>query len=136
MIKPEDKKIILFDGVCNLCISAVNFVIKRDRRGVFRFAPLQSEVGTRLAARHGIAAPELTSIVLIEGDRHFTKSTAALRIAGELPGGYRLLHPFIVVPRVIRDAVHDLVARNRYAWFGQRESCMIPTPEVRSKFLV
>ncbi|MCJ7627464.1 MAG: thiol-disulfide oxidoreductase DCC family protein [Longimicrobiales bacterium] len=136
MTRPDFKKVILFDGVCVLCSAAVNFVIKRDRRDVFRFVPLQSEVGSRLAALHQISAPELSSIVMIEENRFFTKSSAVLRIAKELPGGYPFLHWLIAVPRPIRDAVYDLVARHRYRWFGKKERCMLPAPEARGRFLV
>ena len=129
-----EKKIILFDGVCNLCNSAVAFLIKRDRRDVFRFAPLQTQRGTHLADHCGIATSELTSIALIDGNRCFTMSSAVLRIARELPR-YRLLYPLVVIPKALRDGAYDFVARNRYRWFGRRESCMIPTPEVQSKFL-
>ncbi len=136
MTRPEFKKVILFDGVCSLCNSAVSYVIERDRKDVFRFVPLQSEVGARLAALTNASVSDLSSVVLIEGDRHFTKSSAVLRIAKELPGGFPLLHWLMAIPRPIRDAVYDLVARHRYRWFGKRERCMIPPPEERGRFLV
>ena len=135
MSRPEFKKVILFDGACNLCNSAVTFVIDRDRKDVFRFVPLQTEVGARLAEYTQTPSSEIASIVLIDGDRHFTRSSAVLRVARELPGYYPLLYWFIAIPRVIRDAVYDLVARNRFAWFGRRDTCMLPTPGVRRTFL-
>lgn len=128
-------KIILFDGVCNLCNGAVNFVIERDKKNVFKFAALQSEVGRELASKYEIDTAALDSIILIDGDTHYEKSTAALRIARELSGGYPLLYGFMVLPRFLRNAVYDYIAKNRYKWFGKKESCMIPTPELKSRFL-
>jgi predicted DCC family thiol-disulfide oxidoreductase YuxK len=134
MTQGADKKVILFDGVCNLCNAVVAFLIHRDRKDVFRFAALQSEAGAQLAERLGLAASDLSSVVLLEGDRAFTKSTAALRILRGLPW-YRVLYPLVAVPPFIRDAVYDWVARNRYGWFGKRDACMVPSPEVRGRFL-
>lgn len=134
-MRSDEKKIILFDGVCNLCNTTVSFLMKRDRRDVFRFAPLQTEPGTRLAQDRGIPTADLDSVVLVETNDHYVKSTAALRIARELPGAYRFLYPLILIPRGLRDAIYDLVARNRYRWFGRQESCRVPTPEERGKFL-
>lgn len=128
-------KIILFDGVCNLCNGAVNFVIERDKKNVFKFAALQSEVGRQLASKYEIDTAALDSIILIDGDTHYEKSTAALRIARELSGGYPLLYGFMVLPRFLRNAVYDYIARNRYKWFGKKEECMLPTPELKSRFL-
>lgn len=128
-------KIILFDGVCNLCNGAVNFVIERDKKNVFKFAALQSEVGRELASKYEIDTAALDSIILIDGDTHYEKSTAALRIARELSGVYPLLYGFMVLPRFLRNAVYDYIAKNRYKWFGKKESCMIPTPELKSRFL-
>ena len=128
-------KIILFDGVCNLCNGAVNFVIERDKKNVFKFAALQSEVGRELASKYEIDTAALDSIILIDGDTHYEKSTAALRIARELSGGYPLLYGFMVLPKFLRNAVYDYIARNRYKWFGKKEECMLPTPELKSRFL-
>ncbi len=124
--------IILFDGVCNLCNGAVTFIIDRDPKGVFAFAPLQSDVAYDLI---GSAADRLESLVLVEGDTHYTESTAALRIARRLRGPWPLLYGLIIVPRALRDSVYRLVARNRYRWFGKRDSCRVPTPELRERFL-
>jgi predicted DCC family thiol-disulfide oxidoreductase YuxK len=131
----EEKAIILFDGVCNLCNGAVTFVIKRDPKDRFRFAALQSEIGEELVQKHGLKDKGLDSIVLIEGEKAFVKSSAALRIARKLSGGWPLLYVFNILPRFIRDPFYDLIARNRYSWYGKRESCMIPTPELRAKFI-
>jgi len=126
---------VLFDGVCNLCNGAVLFVIDRDPRGVFRFAALQSDEARRLLAAHGRRAPDLSSILLLEAGRVYERSTAALRIARRLTGLWPLLYAFVAVPRPLRDAVYDWVARNRYRWFGRQEACRVPTPELRERFL-
>jgi predicted DCC family thiol-disulfide oxidoreductase YuxK len=127
--------IVLFDGVCNLCTGSVLFILRRDPEERYRFASLQSEQGSALAREYAIPAGELTSVVLIEGGRAYQRSDAALRIARRLSGGWPALWLLRFVPRAIRDAVYDLVARNRYRWFGRQESCMIPTPELRARFL-
>lgn len=133
---PKDKKIILFDGVCNLCNNSVNFIIEHDKKDVFRFASLQSEIGQKLTSERGIDPEELDSIVLIEpGVAYFKKSTAALEISKELSGGYSMLKYFSFLPEGLRDSVYDLIANNRYKWFGKKDSCMIPTPELKAKFL-
>ncbi len=130
------KKIILFDGVCNLCNNSVLFVIKRDKKDVFRYASLQSEVGQQLIRERGIDTSQVDSIILIEpGVAYFTKSDAALEIAQELGGLWKLSGVFTWIPKSIRDVVYDLVARNRYKWFGKKDACMVPTPELRAKFL-
>ncbi len=133
---PGDKKIVLFDGVCNLCNGAVNFVIRRDRADRFRFAALQSDVGRQLTASRHIDTEKVDSIIVIEpGVAYYLKSDAALEIARDLKG-YRWM-PYLLgwVPRPVRDAVYDLVARYRYRWFGKREACRVPTPELMAKFL-
>ena len=133
---PKNKKIILFDGVCNLCNDSVNFVIEHDKKDVFRFASLQSEIGQKLTSERGIDPEELDSIVLIEpGVAYFKKSTAALEITKELSGGYSMLKYFSFLPEGIRDGVYNLIANNRYKWFGKKDACMIPTPELKAKFL-
>ena len=132
----ENKKIILFDGVCNLCNGSVQFVIKRDKKDVFRYAAIQSEVGEQLITERHIDTNQVDSIILIEpGVAYFTKSDAALEIAGELGGLWKLTSVFKWIPKSIRDVIYDFVARNRYKWFGKQESCMIPTPELKAKFL-
>ena len=127
--------VVLFDGVCNLCNGSVQFILKRDPHGRFRFASLQSDAGRRLLRAHGLPADALESVVLVEDGRAWTHSDAALRIARGLSGGWRAAGALRVVPRPLRDAVYGLVARNRYRWFGRRESCMVPTPEWRARFL-
>lgn len=130
-----EKKIILFDGVCNLCNGAITFIIKRDKKDLFRYAPLQSEIGKELASKHNIDLNTVDSIILVSNSKAVAKSTAALRIATQLSGGWPLLGIFLIVPTFIRNWVYDFIARNRYKWFGKKEACMIPTPELRSKFL-
>lgn len=128
-------KIILFDGVCNLCNSTVQRVIKNDKKDVFRFTPLQSAVGMVMVTELGIDTAQTDSIILVEDATFYTKSTAALKIARELSGGYPLLYVFKIAPTIIRNWVYDFIAINRYKWFGKQESCMIPTPELKKKFL-
>jgi predicted DCC family thiol-disulfide oxidoreductase YuxK len=133
---PQDKKIILFDGVCNLCNGAVTFIIKHDKKDIFRFASLQSEIGKKLMEERGMESQELDSIVLIDpGLAYYRKSTAALEISRELSGGYSLFKNLSFIPEGLRDSIYTFVANNRYKWYGKKESCMIPTPELKSKFL-
>jgi predicted DCC family thiol-disulfide oxidoreductase YuxK len=133
---PKNKKIILFDGVCNLCNNAINLIIEHDKKDVFRFASLQSDLGQKLVLERGIDPDILDTIILIEpGIVYYEKSTAALKIAKDLSGGYSFMQYFLFLPKFIRDGVYNLVASNRYKWFGKKESCMIPTPELKGKFL-
>jgi predicted DCC family thiol-disulfide oxidoreductase YuxK len=132
---PINKSIILFDGVCNLCNSSVNFIIKRDKRDYFRFAAIQSDIGDELCKKYNIASQGLESVILIEGGKVYNKSTAALRIARKLSGLWPLLYLFIVFPLFIRDNIYIFIANNRYKWFGKKEFCMVPTPEIKSKFI-
>ncbi|WP_109437490.1 MULTISPECIES: thiol-disulfide oxidoreductase DCC family protein [Aquimarina] len=135
MIK-EDKKIILFDGVCNLCNSAINFIIKRDKKDIFRYASLQSEIGKKLILERNIDTSSLDSILLIEPKvAYYHKSTAALHIAKQLSGLYPLLSVFLILPKFFRDWIYNIIAKNRYKWFGKKESCMIPTPELKALFI-
>jgi predicted DCC family thiol-disulfide oxidoreductase YuxK len=130
-----DNPVILFDGVCNLCNRWVQFVIRNDPAGVFRFAPLQSDVGQQLLVECGLSSDHLDSVVLIEGDDYYTKSGAALRTAKLLGGVYRLAWPLRFVPGGIRNWVYDFIADHRYDWFGKRDQCMMPTPDIEQRFL-
>lgn len=133
---PPNKKIILFDGVCNLCNSAVQFVIKHDKKDTFRFVALQSELGQEILAYIGIDAKNIDSIVLYEpGIAYYYKSDAALQIARSLDGIFSFGTAFKVIPTRIRNYLYDYIAKNRYDWYGKKESCMIPTPELKIKFL-
>ena len=129
----SDNAIVLFDGVCNFCNSSINFIIKLDKKGYFKFAPLQSEIAQKLVGDKTKPMPE--SVILIEKGHTYDRSSAALRIAKKLDGLWPVLYMFIIVPKPIRDAVYNLIGRNRYKWFGKTEACMIPTPELRSRFL-
>jgi predicted DCC family thiol-disulfide oxidoreductase YuxK len=127
--------ILLFDGVCNLCNASVQFVLKRDPEGRFRFASLQSEAAQELLAQFEHAPADLSTVVLIENGQLYTKSDAALRAARRLPGLWPLLYGFIILPRFLRNGVYDWIARNRYRWFGREEQCMLPRPEWKERFL-
>ena len=131
----KEYKIILFDGVCNLCNGAVTYIIKRDKKNGFKFAALQSEIGKKLVSKFNIDTSKVDSIILIDGDRHYEKSSAALHIAKHLSGAYPLLFGFMILPKFIRNSVYDYIAKNRYKWFGKKENCMIPTGELKGKFL-
>jgi predicted DCC family thiol-disulfide oxidoreductase YuxK len=127
--------IVLFDGVCNLCNGSVTFIIKRDPERRLRFAALQSDSGRALLGKVGLPRDALDTLVLVEGGRAYTRSTAALRIARRLSGLWPLFYGLIVVPRPLRDLLYRAVARNRYRWFGKRDTCMLPTPDLQERFL-
>ena len=127
--------IILFDGVCNLCNTSVQFILKRDRRSRFRFASLQGPAGQALLQRSGLPADHLDSFVLVENNNVYTRSSAALRVISRLGGGYTLFYVFWIIPRPIRDGIYDWVARHRYRWFGKEDSCWLPRPEWKERFL-
>ena len=130
----QEKPVILFDGVCNLCNRAVNFVIRRDKKKKFMFAALQSDAGRALREKYSLS-PELNTILLIQGGRVYDRSGAALRIARYLSLPYPLLYGFIIVPPFIRNAVYIYIARNRYKWFGKKDACMVPGPAINDRFL-
>lgn len=127
--------VILFDGVCNFCNGAVNFIIERDKAGYFKFAPLQSEIGEKLLAENGVDKIETDSVVLIEDGKVYTYSTAALRIARKLDGFWKWTYGFVIVPRFVRNFFYKLFAKYRYKMFGKQDACMLPTPEIRQRFL-
>lgn len=131
----ENFSIILFDGVCNFCNSSVNKIIRHDKKNRFKFTALQSETGKKLLAKHSIDSTKTDSIILIENDSAFIKSTAILKISKHLSGIYPFAYGFIIIPTFIRNFVYDFIARNRYKWWGKKDSCMIPTQEVKAKFL-
>ena len=133
---PDDRTVVLFDGVCNLCNGFVTFLIDRDPGEKLVFAALQSEAGRRLLTSAGLPEDSLQSVVVIEAGKALTRSTAALRILRRLGGIWSLLAlPGLAVPRPLRDYVYDWIARKRYGWFGRQELCRIPTPELRRRFL-
>jgi predicted DCC family thiol-disulfide oxidoreductase YuxK len=127
--------IILFDGVCNFCDGAINFVLKQDRKGVFRFAPLQSEAGQKILHQYKLPVKDFESFVLIDNGKVFKKSAASLKVMNKLPWYWKTFQIFWIMPGFIRNAIYDFIAKNRYKWFGKKNSCMIPTPEVRNRFL-
>lgn len=132
---PKDKKIILFDGVCNYCNDKINFIIKNDKQDVFRFVALQSETGQKIIRYLGIDN-SIDSIVLYEpGYAYFIKSQAVFRIIKHLSSAVKLLLVFNFVPTSIKNIFYDLIAKNRYNWYGKKESCMMPTEEVKRKFI-
>ena len=131
----DKKAIILFDGVCNLCNSSVQFVIQHDRSDKFLFAALQSQTGQALLEKYNLPQQGFDSFVLIQNEKVFLKSTAALHVAKQLNGPTKLLYGFIIVPAFIRNAVYNFIAKNRYKWFGKKDSCMMPTPTLQSRFL-
>ena len=129
------ERIILFDGICNLCNHAIQTVIRHDPEEKFSFASLQGSTGQTLLRRYQLDDLQLDSFVLIKNGKAYTKSTAALQVAGELKGIIRLLKLFIIVPPFIRNGIYMLIARNRYRWFGKRDECMVPSPSLKKRFL-
>ncbi len=127
--------VVLFDGVCNLCDASVHFIIDHDPCARFAFAPLQSPAGQALLAGHGLTDSVPDSVVLVEDGRCFTRSTAARRSARRLSGPWPLLYPLILIPRPLRDATYRWVARNRYRWFGRKDQCRLPTPDLAARFI-
>ena len=127
--------IVLFDGVCNLCNRSVQTILRHDRQARFRFASLQSPLGEKLRDDFGIDREKVDSVILVEGGRWYQESNAALRIANGLGGLWKLFGVFRLIPRPLRDAAYRLIARNRYRWFGKTETCWVPTPELRGRFL-
>lgn len=130
----DEKQIILFDGVCNFCNFWVNFVITRDKKDSFRFAAMQSEKAKELANKFDIDISSMDTFILINDDDKYVKSTAALNICKQLTGPIKMFYPFILVPKIFRDFVYDMIAKNRYKLFGRRQSCRVPTEADRSKF--
>jgi predicted DCC family thiol-disulfide oxidoreductase YuxK len=128
--------VILFDGVCNFCNGTINFVIKEDKKGVFRFAPLQSAIGQKLLQEYGLPPTNFNSFVLIQRGKAFQKSAAALQVLKQLPWYWQWTQLFWIVPSFMRNAVYDVIAKNRYRWFGKKDACMIPTADMRSRFLM
>lgn len=131
----QDHPIILFDGVCNFCNGVINFIIRRDKERVFRYAALQSDAGQRLLRQYGLSPGKMDSFVLIEDGKAYQKSAAAFRLYPRLGGAWKLVKALGVLPRFLCDFGYDIIARNRYRWWGKKQACMVPTPDVRSLFL-
>ena len=131
-----DNPIILFDGVCNFCNGAVNFTIKRNKQNNIRFAALQSDAGRKLVQHYGLPSDDMRSFLFIENGKLYNRSTAALKVCRYLTGLWPLCFGLMIVPSFIRNGIYDWIAKNRYKWFGERPECMMPTPEIRARFLV
>ena len=132
----NNKQLILFDGVCNLCEASVQYVIKHDKNDVFRYTALESDVGQQILRKYNIDRTKMDSILLYSSENGISyKSTAALKIASKLGFPRNLMGIFLIVPAFIRNSVYDYIAKNRYQWYGKKDACMIPTPELKSKFL-
>lgn len=131
----KEHPLILFDGVCNLCDNSVQLVIKRDSKNIFKLSTLQSDTVQKFLKHKNAKLANIDSILLVTPTKIYTKSSAALTIAKHLKGWYPLLYLFYIVPKPIRDIVYDFIAKNRYKWYGQKESCMMPSPELKNKFL-
>jgi predicted DCC family thiol-disulfide oxidoreductase YuxK len=131
----EEAPVILFDGVCNFCNYWVNFAIKRDRKKKLRFTSLQGETAKQLLPQYNINTTSLSSVIFIDKGVAFTQSSAAIRICKYLDGGWKLFYGLMIIPKFIRDFFYNVIARNRYRWFGKKETCMIPAPELRERFL-
>lgn len=134
-MSPSEPHIILFDGVCNLCNNTVQFLIKRDPEGKFKFASLQSEAGQELLRHFDLSTRDFETFIYIIGDECYTRSTAALRVLNELGGLWRAFYMFMLIPKPIRNSLYRVISKNRYRWFGKRDSCMVPTPERKERFL-
>lgn len=130
----QDHPVVLFDGICNYCNSWVNFAIRNDKNARLRFATLQSATGLKLKEKYGVA-PTVDSVILIDNDRAYTYSDAALRIAKYLRWPAKALYALIIVPAFIRQPIYKWIARNRYKWFGKKDACMVPSAEIRGRFL-
>jgi predicted DCC family thiol-disulfide oxidoreductase YuxK len=131
VLKDSQNHIILFDGYCNLCSSAVQFILKRDKKRIFKYASLQSDFGQNSLSANGLSTTEIDTVVLIENGNAYTYSTGALKIAKHLAGIWPLFYGAIIIPRFIRDAIYKFIAKNRYRWFGKKETCMMLPPNSR-----
>lgn len=132
----KNSNIVLFDGVCNLCNSSVNFIIDRDKKNMFRFASIQSNAGKEILNKAGIKKQdELKTIVLVKKGKTYTKSSAILNIVNDFGGFWKLLYVFIIIPPPIRDFFYNVISKNRYKWFGKTDSCRMPDANLKEKFL-
>ncbi|MDZ4711227.1 MAG: thiol-disulfide oxidoreductase DCC family protein [bacterium] len=131
----KEYKVILFDGVCNLCNSSVNYIIDHDKHDKFRFASLQSEAGQKLLKKFGLDPDDLFSIILIDGNKYYSESSAIIHISKEFGGVWKTLSIFKIVPPPLRNFFYRIIAKNRYKWFGKKDSCRVPTHELKEKFL-
>ncbi|NOQ92021.1 MAG: DUF393 domain-containing protein [Flavobacteriaceae bacterium] len=135
MTETKNKSIILFDGICNLCNSSVQFILKHDHKKQFLFASLQSDAAAKLLLQLNSKNNKLSSILLIEDNKIYKKSTAALRISRELNPLFNWFYIFIIIPTKLRDFAYDIIAKNRYKWFGKRGSCLIDNAKYKERFI-
>ncbi|WP_139192820.1 thiol-disulfide oxidoreductase DCC family protein [Anaerobacillus arseniciselenatis] len=126
--------IVLFDGECNFCDRSVHFIIKRDKKALYKFASIQSSAGQNIIKKYGVPT-NVDSLVVVETERFYLKSTAALKICKNLDGVWKLFYSLLIVPRPLRDFIYEFIARNRYKWFGKKDKCMVPSAEIRKRFL-
>lgn len=131
----NEHPLVLFDGVCNFCNFWVNFAIKRNQKKNLRYTPIQGETAKKILPHHHLSTNELSSVILIENGKAYTQSSAALQICRHLNGGWKLFYGFFIVPKFLRDFIYNIIARNRYKWFGRKEECMVPSNEIRDLFL-
>ena len=130
----QENPIVLFDGVCNYCNAMVNFAIRNDKKAILKFAPLQSEAGKRIREEYNIAQ-DIDSVILIDHGKVYTHSDAAIHIAKYLRWPAKIFYSFIIIPKIIRQPFYKWIARHRYKWFGKKEECMVPTPDLKARFL-
>jgi predicted DCC family thiol-disulfide oxidoreductase YuxK len=135
ILKDMDNPVVLFDGVCNFCNRWVNFAIRHDRKGRLRFSPLQGDRAAALLVNSYTGTEGNQTVILVDKEKIYTKSTAVLRITRYLDGGWKMFYGLLIIPRFLRDPLYNWVARKRYAWFGRKDTCMIPTPKQRERFL-
>jgi predicted DCC family thiol-disulfide oxidoreductase YuxK len=127
--------LVLFDGVCNFCNYWVNFAIRHNKKNDLRFTPLQGESAKSILPDYSINPTQLNSVIFVNNGKAYTQSSAALQICRHLNGGWKLFYGFYIIPKFIRDFLYNIIARNRYRWFGRKDQCMVPTGEMRSRFL-
>lgn len=127
--------VVLFDGVCNLCNGAIQFIIRHDKKNIFRFASLQSDVAKKMLDSAGLPSDKLDSIIVVKNNHFYRESDAAIEIAKELSGPWKMVSWLRIIPKFLRDPAYRLIASNRYRMFGKRDACMIPTPDLKSRFL-
>jgi predicted DCC family thiol-disulfide oxidoreductase YuxK len=132
---PGEQPLVLFDGVCNFCNYWVNFAIRKNKKNNLRFTPIQGETASRLLPQFSISTTELSSVIFINNGKVYTQSSAALQIARHLKGGWKLIFGLYIIPKFIRDFVYNIIAKNRYKWFGKANECMLPSKEIKEKFL-
>ncbi|HWC52591.1 MAG TPA: thiol-disulfide oxidoreductase DCC family protein [Chitinophagaceae bacterium] len=132
---PAQRPVILFDGVCNYCNALTNFIIRQDKKKIFLFATLQSNFGVKILRDKNLPTDEYESLLLIDKGKLYSKSNAGLRIYNKLPWYWKWTQLFWIFPKFFRDWVYSIIAKNRYKWFGKRETCMVPTPELKTRFL-